>query len=261
MPQLNSNDALIGHSGFVGTTLKQQRNFKEQYRSTNIHTIRGKSYDTIYCCAAPAKKWLANKEPEADIANIESLIEHLGHVKCERFVLISTVDVFLNPVSVNEETPVMEDGLHAYGLHRRRLEQFVISHFENHSIIRLPGLVGPGLQKNFIFDLLNDNNVHLFDEDDIFQFYPMVNLWSDIKRSFDIDKTIFHFATEPISVGTIANDGFGLDFNQKLDTRKPVFYDMHTSLAKEFGGSGNYMYSQKETLIAIRAYAQTEDRK
>src|SRR5512134_2638016 len=111
--------ALIGWSGFVGTTLLRQAPFEGLYRSTNIAEIAGRSFDVVVCAAAPAQKWIANREPAADRDVIEGLIAHLKSVTCRMFVLISTVDVFKTPVGVDEDTPVDETGLHAYGLHRR----------------------------------------------------------------------------------------------------------------------------------------------
>ena len=119
------NNALIGHSGFVGGTLLKQRPFESLYRSTNIGEITGKSFDLVVCAGAPAQKWIANREPEADRQKIEGLLAHLRTVRCATFVLISTVDVFKTPVGVTEETIVETDGLHAYGIHRRMLETFV----------------------------------------------------------------------------------------------------------------------------------------
>ncbi len=143
-PTHDSPTALIGYSGFVGQTLLRQTSFTDLFRSTNIGEVHGRHFDLVICSAAPAQKWIANREPAADRSNIQSLMEHLSRVSCERFVLISTVDVFKSPVGVDEETPVDENGLHPYGLHRRELEKFVESHFATHHVVRLPGLVGPG---------------------------------------------------------------------------------------------------------------------
>jgi hypothetical protein len=50
----------------------RQREFGAQYRSTNIHEIEGKTFGTIVCTgAAPAQKWIANKDPAADKEKIE----------------------------------------------------------------------------------------------------------------------------------------------------------------------------------------------
>jgi hypothetical protein len=250
-------NALIGATGFVGTTLLKQAPFPARYRSTNIAEIIGQSFDIVVCAAAPAQKWIANREPEADRATITGLIEHLTSVRCRMFVLISTVDVYSNPIGIDEETPVAESGLHAYGLHRRLLEKFVHDHFPDHLIVRLPGLVGPGLRKNVIFDFLNDNNLHAIDSRGVFQFYPMVNLWYDIQTALAAGLRLVHLTAEPVGVAEVAAAGFGKRFEQILAT-PPAAYDLCSRHAELFGGRGAYQYSKRETIQAIRAYAQSE---
>lgn len=256
---MSSNNGLIGYSGFVGSTLLKQVQFKSLYRSTNILDIEGQSFDTVICAGAPAQKWIANREPEADRQQIARLITHLGSMSCKTFVLISTVDVFNDPCGVDESSKVDESCLQAYGLHRRLLEKFVESNFPNHLIIRLPGLVGPGLRKNIIFDFLNDNNLHAIDSRSVFQFYPMVNLWYDIQTAIDAGLKLVHLTAEPISVGDISVQGFGKPFEQP-QVNIPALYDMRTRYAHIFGGSGHYQYSRRETIQAVRAYAQSEPR-
>ena len=250
-------EALIGYTGFVGSTLLKQHEFQHQYRSTNINEIDGREFELVACAAAPAQKWIANREPEADRQKIEGLIAHLKTVKCNTFVLISTVDVFKNPVGVNEDTLVDESGLHAYGLNRRMLEKFVEAHFANHLIIRLPGLVGPGLRKNVIFDFLNNNNLQAIDSRGIFQFYPMVNLWYDIQIALREKLKLVHLTAAPVSVAEIAEAGFGKAFNQPQNN-PPAVYDFQSRHAALFGGHGAYQYSKRDTIQAVRGYAQSE---
>lgn len=253
------NNALIGFSGFVGSTLLKQSSFDNIYRSITISEIEGGSFNTVVCAAAPAQKWIANREPVADRQNIEGLIEHLATVSCKTLILISTVDVFKSPIGVDEDTPVVEDGLHAYGLHRRLLEKFVQSHFANHLIVRLPGLIGPGLRKNVIFDFLNDNNLHAIDSRGVFQFYPMVNLWYDIQTALKAGLKLVHLTAEPISVADVSAQGFGKPFEHALAGNSTT-YDLRTCHANVFGAFGNYQYNQRETIQAVRAYAQSEPR-
>jgi nucleoside-diphosphate-sugar epimerase len=252
-------DALIGSSGFVGSTLLKQHAFERMYRSTNIGDIDGQSFHTVVCAGAPARKWMANRDPEADRQTIEGLIGHLEAVTCKVFVLISTVDVFRHPVAVDENSPVDESGLHAYGLHRRQLERFVERHFPDHLIVRLPGLVGPGLRKNIIFDFLNGNNLQAIDSRGHFQFYPMVNLWHDVKTALDAGLRLVHLTAEPISAGEVSQQGFGRRFDHALDD-SPAAYDMRTRYAAMYGAEGAYQYSRRDTIQAIRAYAQMEPR-
>lgn len=256
---LKSRKALIGDSGYVGTTLRRQTDFQCCYRSNNISEIAGKNFENVVCSAAPAQKWIANREPNADRQNIESLIAHLKTVTCKTFILISTVDVFNNPIGVDEYTPVDEEGLHAYGLHRRLLEKFVEGHFPTCLIVRLPGLVGPGLRKNVIFDLLNDNNLKAIDSRGIFQFYPMVNLWWDIQTALHAGLKLVHLTGEPLSVADVSEQGFGKPFRQPT-ANNPAIYDLRTRHATVFGATGNYQYSRRETIQAVRAYAQSEPR-
>lgn len=250
-------NSLIGFTGFVGSTLLKQAPFGSLYRSTNIAEIEGKAFDMVVCAGAPAQKWIANREPEADREKIEGLIAHLQSMTCKTFVLISTVDVFKSPLGVDESTPIDEEGLHAYGLHRRLLEKFVESHFPNHLILRLPGLVGPGLRKNVIFDFLNDNNLHAIDSRGVFQFYPMPNLWYDIQIALKAGLNLVHLTAEPISVADISAQGFGKPFEQP-QANSPATYDLRTRYAEIFGTSGHYQYSRRETIQAVRAYAQSE---
>lgn len=250
-----ASQALIGHSGFVGSTLKKQHSFSHLYRSTDIHTISGGAFDLVVCAGAPAQKWIANQQPENDLACIEILMGALRTIRARQFVLISTVDVFMAPVGVDETSTVETDGLHPYGAHRRILETFVEDHFEHSLIVRLPGLVGPGLRKNIIYDILYNNDPHKVDRRAVFQFYPMVNLWFDLQSALSAGHPLVHLTAEPISVADVSEQGFGQPFKHQIENKIPPVYDFQTVHA---GDHSPYQYSKRESLQAIRAYAQTE---
>lgn len=250
-------NALIGYSGFVGATLLKQTSFEKLYRSTNINEIKGKSFDTVVCAGAPAQKWIANREPEEDRNKIVGLMKNLSAISCKTFILISTVDVFNVVDDVNEDSSIDESSLHPYGLHRRMLEKFVAKTFPNHLIVRLPGLVGPGLRKNIIYDLLNSNNVSVIDSRALFQFYPMVNLWYDIQIALTAGLKLVHLTAAPIAVAEVSIKGFGKKFDNALGG-EPVIYNMQTRYAQLYGASDSYQYNIQNTLMAIRAYVQSE---
>ena len=252
--------ALIGCTGFVGKTLLRSTSFDEGFHSTDIADIEGKSYDLVIGAGAPAKKWLANQKPAEDAAAIEGLITHLETVKAKTFVLISTVDVFQSPVAVDERSLIKTEGLQPYGFNRRRLESFVAEHFKRALIVRLPGLVGPGLKKNIIFDFLNQNNIDRIDSRNVFQFYPMINLWKDIQKALTLNVPFAHLTAEPVSVAEVAAKAFSRTFSQTLEGVVPVRYDFRTIYARKWGKEGNYQYSKEESLEAIRNYAETEPR-
>jgi nucleoside-diphosphate-sugar epimerase len=250
-------NALIGYSGFVGTTLRKQARFDALFRSTNIGAIGGGQFDVVVCAGAPAQKWLANREPQADLDAINRLMGHLDTISCTTFILISTVDVFPQPVAVDEATPVDEAQLQPYGRHRRMLERFVERRFARRLIARLPGLVGPGLRKNVIYDFLNNNNLSVIDSRARFQFYPMVNLWPDLQTALAGGLDLVHLTAEPLSVAQLALQGFNTAFDNPL-AAAPASYDMRSRHAHLFGAVGAYQYGVRDTIQAVRSYAQSE---
>ena len=247
-------NALIGYSGFVGSTLIKQFKFDELYNSKNINEIKGKEYDILVCCGAPGQKWLACKEPEADLQNINVLISALSNVKVNKFILISTVDVFQSPLDVVETSLVDENGLNPYGLNRRILEKFVVENFTDSIVVRLPGLVGPGLKKNIIYDFQHKNNINAIDSRAVFQFYPTVNLWADISFAISKNVKLIHLTSEPISVREVAKKAFNFEFTNEI-VDSPARYDMR-SLHCELKNS-LYQYTKKEIISIIRFYHQS----
>lgn len=146
--------ALIGYTGFVGGNLDLQYEFSDKYNSKNINEIVGKSFDFCVCAGVKAQKWVANQNPEQDWNDIQALINLLEQTTISRFVLISTVDVYPYTSNVDEETLIDQSKLQAYGLNRLRLEEWVKKQYADHLIIRLPGLFGQNIKKNFIHDIL-----------------------------------------------------------------------------------------------------------
>lgn len=248
--------ALIGYTGFVGSTLLSQRSFDALYNSSNIDEIRGREFDFLVCAGAPAAKWKANNEPEADLANICRLTEALAATRAASAVLISTVDVYASPAGVDEDTPVNPETTQPYGRHRFHLEQFFAGRYGDAACIRLPGLFGKGLRKNFIFDLMgNPDALHLTHADSVFQFYDMSRLSSDIDRVLASDIPLINFATEPVSARAVAERCFSRSFENRT-AAPPVWYDMRTRHASVFGRTGAYIATADEVFASIRKLAE-----
>ncbi len=245
--------ALIGFTGFVGATLLRQTTFDDCYNSKNIKAIAGRQYDLVVCAGAPAVKWQANQQPQEDWANLQRLITALQQVAVESFLLISTVDVYDPPVQVNEDTVIEPDKIHPYGKHRFLLEQFVQQQFAQPQIVRLPGLFGNGLKKNFIYDLMHLNCLPLTHRDSVFQFYDLAQLWEHLSIIRKSAIPLLNFATEPLSAREIAAFCFGMEFQNETE-RSPVRYDMHTKYAALFGRESIYIHSKEEMLTAIRRF-------
>ena len=249
-------NAIVGSTGFVGGTLLRQAPFDDLYHSTNIHQIAGKTYDLLVCAGAPAAKWLANRNPENDRANIQRLIACLRGVTAREVILISTADVYPTPVGVDEDSAIDEPALHPYGRHRLELERFVTGAFDTVTI-RLPGLFGRGLKKNIVFDLLHDNQVDKIHPEGVFQFYDLEELWKDIERARQHGLKLVNFATEPTSVRDVAHEAFGIDLGGGPDTT-PASYDVKSRHAAAFGGARGYLYDRARVLEALKRFVQAE---
>lgn len=146
---------LVGHTGFVGSNLLAENNFDGAYHSVDVHMAYRSRPDLLVYAGLPAAKFLANKNSAADMKQIYGAEENIEKINPKKLVLISTVDVFADPVQVDENTEINTEGLSAYGLNRYRLECWVREHYPDALIVRLPGLFGRNLKKNFIYDMLH----------------------------------------------------------------------------------------------------------
>jgi nucleoside-diphosphate-sugar epimerase len=251
-------DGLIGHTGYVGQTLLRQRSFDRLYRSTDIHTIRGAEFDLLVVSGAPAQKWIADRDPEADLGKLSGLVDELRQAAARQVVLVSTVDVFADSRGKDEASDPAAAPASAYGRNRLWLEDQLRAQFADLLVVRLPGLVGPGLRKNAVFDFRNDNNLAAIDARGVYQFYPMVNFWADLQTALTARLDLVHLTAAPVSIAEVARQGFGRVFDNRVDGRDPAQYDFRSRHAALFGGEGPYQYSRRESLLAIRAYAQSE---
>jgi len=247
------SNCLIGHTGFVGSNLLRQISFDAFYNSSNITAIKERNFDLVVCAGVSAVKWKANQNPEEDLANINVLINNLKEIEANYFILISTVDVYKNPVNVNEDTVIDPEQVDPYGRHRYYVEKFIKEKFNNHLIIRLPALFGSGLKKNFIYDLIHNNCLHLTHCESAFQFYNLDNLWQDTQIAIKNSLSLVNFVTEPVMAKEIASYCLGVDFTNITD-KPPVYYDMRSKYCRLFGADPDYMYSKKETLEQLKNY-------
>ena len=148
-------NALVGYTGFVGSNLFASGAFELGFNSKNIEDAYGLKPELLVYAGLRAEKYLANNFPEKDFALIEEAERNMEKICPQRLVLISTVDVYKNPVEVDEDTEIATDGLHAYGYNRFLLEEWVREHDPNALIVRLPALFGKNLKKNFIYDYIH----------------------------------------------------------------------------------------------------------
>src|SRR5262249_31130455 len=125
------------------------------------------------------------------------------------------------------------------------------------SIVRLPGLYGPGLKKNVIYDFLHDHETEKIDSRGQFQFYDVQRLWRDIQTVLDCELALVHLPTPPVTVAEVAQHAFGLDFTNEV-TPAPARYDVRTIFATPFGGTSPYIETKEQELDGIASYVVGE---
>ena len=149
-----SCDLLVGSTGFVGGNLLAKHTFAAACHSSDITAQYGTRPDLCIYAGVPAAMFLANADPEADLAVMRAARENIRQIAPKRLVLISSIAVLADSRGVYEDSPAQDtEGLPAYGKNRLQLERWVREDFPDALIVRLPALYGAGIRKNFLFDL------------------------------------------------------------------------------------------------------------
>lgn len=147
--------ALVGYTGFVGSNLSASYEFTNLYNSKNIQEAWSTEPDLLVYAGVSAEKYLANQNQAADLQIINNAFDNIYKIRSKKLVLISTIDVYKNPVAVDEDTRIHTDELQPYGADRYYLETKVRELYPDVLILRLPGLFGNNLKKNFIYDYIH----------------------------------------------------------------------------------------------------------
>lgn len=148
-------NALVGYTGFVGSNIYAAGKFDAVYNSKNIEDAYRTTPDLLIYAGVRAEKYLANIAPERDRELIAQAEENIAKICPRKLVLISTIDVFKEPKGIDENSIIDTENLPAYGYNRYQLEQWVRANYPDALIIRLPGLFGKNIKKNFLYDYIN----------------------------------------------------------------------------------------------------------
>ena len=154
---IHMNIALVGYTGFVGSNIYNEagNQINGLYNSKNIKSAYKTAPDILIYAGLRAEKYLANLYPEKDKLLIEEAEKNIKNINPKKLILISTIDVFKEPVNVDENSIININGLQPYGYNRYLLENWVRENYHDALIIRLPALFGINLKKNFLYDYIN----------------------------------------------------------------------------------------------------------
>jgi hypothetical protein len=248
------SSALIGYTGFVGGFLAEREAYDLRVNRANLEELRDGAFERVVCAGLPAAKWLANQAPQEDHANMRRLCAVLGTVRAQRFVLISTIDVYPRTHDADEGFDCGQLTNHAYGRHRLEFENFVRERFPHALIVRLPALFGPGLRKNILFDLRNGNQLERINPASRFQWYPLERLPDDVRRAEAAGLTLVNLFPEPLPTRLILERFYPHARVGALEPQAAADYDLHTRHAAVFGGAGHYCMPASAVLVDLATF-------
>ena len=224
-------NAIIGHTGFVGSNIIEKMRFDYMYNTKNINEISNHDYELVVCAGMSSLKWYANKNPKEDLENINNLIDCLRSVKCNKFILISTSDVY-GKIHNNPNNIKCNKNHQPYGYNRYHAEVEIEKIFGDKLIIvRLPSIFGENLKKNILYDLIHDELFNPLNLCDIRQWYDVRDLSDDIKFVLKNQISEINFFSEPISMKEIVDEFFPDVDSNKLyyDCDNALKYDLNTA--------------------------------
>ena len=278
-----SCDLLVGSTGFVGGNLLAKHAFAAACHSSDIAAHYGARPDLCVYAGVPAAMFLANADPDADLAVMCAARENIRAIAPKDLVLISSIAVLADSRGTYEDSPTQDtENLPAYGKNRLQLEQWVREDFPDALIVRLPALYGLGLKKNFLFDLHtitladngfyklngtadaaalraffagNDFNALAFtDSRSRYQFYDLGRLWADIEAARAAGVKLLHLCTPPVTAAEVYTAVTGkADWHNELP-KPPFDYDLRSRHAEILGGADGYLCTKQQELDDITRF-------
>jgi nucleoside-diphosphate-sugar epimerase len=163
---------IIGGDGFVGSGIHRAASELgwdvSVVNRTTYRDLTGKTFDIVINANGNARRFQADRDPLFDFeASAASVYRSLFDFPCSRYALISTVDVYNHPDcadTTQEDTVIDPLSLGPYAFHKWLAEQFVMRQQTPWQVFRLAQMVGSGLQKGPLFDLLHDRPLWIHDE-------------------------------------------------------------------------------------------------
>ncbi len=169
---------VLGAKGFVGATVLEELRALDECVGIDIDNYDehvGRECDVVVNVNGNSKKFLAADQPALEFdMSVRSVVHSIYDFPCGKYVYVSSVDVytdFATPEKTAEDAPIDNARRSAYGFHKWLAEQYVMKMCDSWLITRLGGMVGPGLKKGPVYDLINGATlrVHL---DSRYQYIP-----------------------------------------------------------------------------------------
>ncbi len=168
---------ILGGKGFIGSNLagwcRGEGMETVAIDRDDYETRKGEAGDVLINAGGNSAKFLAAAEPRRDFSlSVTPLLDSFSDFRFKHYVFISSVDVYPDhhdPDSSREDAAIDPGRVSNYGLHKLLGEMLVRHYAPCWLIIRLGGILGPGLKKNPVFALLHDQPLRV-NEDSRYQY-------------------------------------------------------------------------------------------
>lgn len=231
--------AVIGARGFVGSAFVETLSGK---KGLSVHPVgredydtqRGRRFDIVVDCSANSRKYLADEQPAQDFErSVTQRLRTLSDFGAGLHVHISSVDVYSDlssPDSTREDAILDASRSSRYGFHKWLAELLVRHDSPQWLIVRLAGMVGRGLRKNPVYDVLHGEPLRIH-PDSRYQFLDTHDVaeiaWRLVERGFTNE--VFNVCGDglitPREVAALA--GRRLDLSEVAANSEPRVVDVN----------------------------------
>lgn len=162
--------AIIGATGFVGSAFTRLLSAQPgvDVIAVTRHTYAqaaGTASDVVIEAACNSRKFLADEKPLTEFeASVTHRLRTLLDFPARLHLHLSSVDVYADlssPETTREDSIIDPARTSRYGFHKLLAEQLVQHYATDWLIVRLAGMVGPGLKKNPVFDVLRQQPLRI----------------------------------------------------------------------------------------------------
>lgn len=149
------NICIVGYNGFLGRTVYEYLLKDSQFG--NVIGIGSQSpdcssfFDIVVNCAGVSSRFYVSKNYNKACLVEEKISERIKKMNFDRLIHISSMDVELEPSCYYGQMKILFESIYTW----------FVQPSSRLVTLRLGSLIGKGLKKNVIFDLLNDKTIYI----------------------------------------------------------------------------------------------------
>jgi len=226
---------ILRYSGFVGSAIYKHFSASGRYEVIGIGresypSVIGHHFDVFINANGNSKKLLAVKDPQLDFEmNVKTTLATLFDFKIDKYIYISSVDVYndvSNPANNHEDVAIQPEKLSNYGFAKYLGELVVKKYAQKWLILRSGGMVGEGLKKNPIYDMIYLKKLFVHPKSR-FQFINTLDVAKIIEVLMRYEAEVFNVC----GMGTVVLEEIAKRFSISLEDygQKVEYYEVNTT--------------------------------